>query len=74
MRYNDNGYEIRYLVLNEVMMKIENGLIFVVDVNLRGKYFEWFRGDGLCVLIFLGLMVYNKVLGGVLIYFLFEVM
>lgn len=40
MRYNDNGYEIRYLVLNEVMMKIENGLIFVVDVNLRGKYFE----------------------------------
>ena len=49
MRYNDNGYETRYLALNEATMKTENGSTLVVDVNLRGKHFERFRGDGLCV-------------------------
>ncbi len=37
MRYNDNGYETRYLALNEATMKTENGSTLVVDVNLRGN-------------------------------------
>ena len=32
VRYNDNGYETRYLALNEATMKTENGST-VVDVN-----------------------------------------
>ena len=46
VRYNDNGYETRYLALNEATMKTENGSTLVVDVNIRGKHFERFRGDG----------------------------
>ncbi len=48
MRYNDNGYETRYLALMK-NDENENGSTLVVDVNLRGKHFERFRGDGLCV-------------------------
>lgn len=43
VRYNDNGYETRYLALNEATMKTENGSTLVVDVNIRGKHFERFR-------------------------------
>ena len=42
VRYNDNGYETRYLALNEATMKTENGSTLVVDVNIRGKHFERF--------------------------------
>ena len=35
VRYNDNGYETRYLALNEATMKTENGSTLVVDVNIR---------------------------------------
>ena len=49
VRYNDNGYETRYLALNEATMKTENGSTLVVDVGIRGKQFERFRGDGLCI-------------------------
>ncbi len=41
---------------------------FVVDVNLRGKHFERFRGDGLCVSTPSGSTAYNKALGGALIH------
>ncbi len=68
MRYNDNGYETRYLALNEATMKTENGSTLVVDVNLRGKHFERFRGDGLCVSTPSGSTAYNKALGGALIH------
>ena len=30
-------------------MKTENGSTLVVDVGIRGKQFERFRGDGLCI-------------------------
>ena len=41
----------------------------VVDVNLRGKHFERFRGDGLCgVSTPSGSTAYNKALGGALIH------
>src|SRR5699024_9736084 len=35
VRYNDNGYETRYLALNEATMKTENGSTLVVDVNIE---------------------------------------
>ncbi len=40
----------------------------VVDVNLRGKHFERFRGDGLRVSTPSGSTAYNKALGGALIH------
>ncbi len=49
-------------------MKTENGSTLVVDVNLRGKHFERFRGDGLCVSTPSGSTAYNKALGGALIH------
>ena len=67
VRYNDNGYETRYLALNEATMKTENGSTLVVDVNIRGKHFERFRGDGLCISTPSGSTAYNKALGGALI-------
>ena len=54
--------------LNEATMKTENGSTLVVDVNLRGKHFERFRGDGLCVSTPSGSTAYNKALGGALIH------
>ena len=66
VRYNDNGYETRYLALNEATMKTENGSTLVVDVNIRGKHFERFRGDGLCISTPSGSTAYNKALGGAL--------
>ena len=68
VRYNDNGYETRYLALNEATMKTENGSTLVVDVNIRGKHFERFRGDGLCISTPSGSTAYNKALGGALIH------
>lgn len=68
VRYNDNGYETRHLALNEATMKTENGSTLVVDVNIRGKQFERFRGDGLCVSTPSGSTAYNKALGGALIH------
>ena len=68
VRYNDNGYETRYLALNEATMKTENGSTLVVDVGIRGKQFERFRGDGLCISTPSGSTAYNKALGGALIH------
>lgn len=68
VRYNDNGYETRYLALNEATTKTENGSTLVVDVNIRGNQFERFRGDGLCVSTPSGSTAYNKALGGALIH------
>ncbi len=39
-----------------------------MDVNLRGKHFEQFEGDGLCVSTPSGSTAYNKALGGALIH------
>ena len=56
------------LLLNEATMKTENGSTLVVDVNIRGKHFERFRGDGLCISTPSGSTAYNKALGGALIH------
>ncbi len=45
-------------------MKSENGWRVVVDVKLRGKEFEGFRGDGLCVWRGWGWRGYKKGVGG----------
>lgn len=68
LRYNDEGYETRYLALNEATMKTENGSTLVVDIDIRGQHFERFRGDGLCVSTPSGSTAYNKALGGALIH------
>ena len=49
-------------------MKTENGSTLVVDVGIRGKQFERFRGDGLCISTPSGSTAYNKALGGALIH------
>lgn len=43
--------------------------MMVVDVYIKNELFESFRGDGLMIFIFIGLIVYNKSVGGVVIYF-----
>ena len=68
VRYNDDGYETRYLALNEATMRTENGTTLVVDVDIRGQQFERFRGDGLCISTPSGSTAYNKALGGALIH------
>lgn len=73
MKYGIGKKEVIYLVFNELIVKSLGGF-FVVDVVINDIYFEWFCGDGFCMLIFSGIMVYNKLLGGVFMYFFIEVM
>src|SRR5699024_12364288 len=40
----------------------------VFDVEIRGDYFETFRGDGLCISTPSGSTAYNKALGGGIIH------
>ncbi|MPU17321.1 NAD(+) kinase, partial [Acinetobacter baumannii] len=40
----------------------------VTEVEIRGEYFETFRGDGLCISTPSGSTAYNKALGGAIIH------
>lgn len=62
----------RLLALNEVMIKTADGSSVVLDVEIRGEYFETFRGDGICISTPSGSTAYNKALGGAIIHPSFE--
>jgi len=67
IRYLDGSKEAQHLALNEVTVKSSEGT-FVIDVEIRGEYFETFRGDGLCISTPSGSTAYNKALGGAIIH------
>ncbi|WP_028402594.1 NAD kinase [Ectobacillus panaciterrae] len=67
IRYLDGSRETQYLALNEATIKSSNGTL-VIDVEIRGEYFETFRGDGLCISTPSGSTAYNKALGGAIIH------
>lgn len=56
-----------YLALNESTIK-SPGVTLVVDVELNGRLFERFRGDGLCMSTPSGSTAYSKALGGAIIH------
>ena len=56
-----------YLALNESTVKSPE-VTLVMDVELNGKHFERFRGDGLCMSTPSGSTAYNKALGGAIIH------
>lgn len=56
-----------YLALNEATIKSPD-VTLVMDVELNGKHFECFRGDGLCISTPSGSTAYNKALGGAIIH------
>lgn len=67
VRYQNEEKETRYLALNESTVKSIEGT-FVMDVEMSGKHFERFRGDGLCVSTPSGSTAYNKALGGAIVH------
>ncbi|MFX3624135.1 MAG: NAD kinase [Ectobacillus sp.] len=67
VRYLDGRTESQYLALNEATVKSDEGTL-VIDVEIRGEYFETFRGDGLCISTPSGSTAYNKALGGAIIH------
>lgn len=67
IRYLDGSKESQHLALNEATVKSTEGT-FVIDVEIRGEYFETFRGDGLCISTPSGSTAYNKALGGAIIH------
>ncbi|WP_369900654.1 NAD kinase [Bacillus manliponensis] len=67
IRYVKGGKESQHLALNEATVKSCEGTL-VTDVEIRGEYFETFRGDGLCVSTPSGSTAYNKALGGAIIH------
>jgi NAD+ kinase len=67
IRYLDGSKESQHLALNELTVKSSEGT-FVIDVEIRGEYFETFRGDGLCISTPSGSTAYNKALGGAIIH------
>jgi len=67
IRYEHGGKETRYLALNESTVKCVEGT-FVMDIEIRERHFERFRGDGLCVATPSGSTAYNKALGGAIVH------
>ncbi|ENQ3107523.1 NAD+ kinase [Bacillus sp. 491mf] len=67
IRYMNGTKESQYLALNEATVKSSEGTL-VMDVEIRGEYFETFRGDGLCISTPSGSTAYNKALGGAIIH------
>lgn len=57
----------KFLALNEATIKSLD-VTLVMDIDLNGKHFERFRGDGLCVSTPSGSTAYNKALGGAIIH------
>lgn len=67
IQLNNEEEEKRYLALNECTVKSSEGSL-VMDVNIKGMYFETFRGDGLCLSTPSGSTAYNKALSGAIIH------
>ncbi|MCP8968323.1 NAD kinase [Ectobacillus ponti] len=67
VRYVDGSRETQHLAMNEATVKSTEGTL-VIDVEIRGEYFETFRGDGLCISTPSGSTAYNKALGGAIIH------
>ncbi|AMW98213.1 NAD kinase [Rummeliibacillus sp. G93] len=67
INYQDNTDCFTYLALNESTVKSPE-VTLVMDIELNGKLFERFRGDGLCVSTPSGSTAYNKALGGAIIH------
>ncbi|NNV07664.1 NAD kinase [Geobacillus sp. C56-T2] len=67
IRYINGGGEAKYLALNECTVKCVSGTL-VMDVEIRGDWFERFRGDGLCISTPTGSTAYNKALGGAILH------
>ncbi|MGO4889369.1 NAD kinase [Anaerobacillus sp. MEB173] len=67
VRYHDRVRGERYLALNECTVKSSEGTI-VMDIEIKGEYFETFRGDGLCLSTPSGSTAYNKALGGAILH------
>ncbi|MCP1122874.1 NAD kinase [Bacillus sp. 3103sda1] len=67
IRYMNGSKESQFLALNEATVKSNEGTL-VMDVEIRGEYFETFRGDGLCISTPSGSTAYNKALGGAIIH------
>ncbi|UOY92159.1 NAD kinase [Ectobacillus sp. JY-23] len=67
IRYSDGTRETQHLAMNEATVKSLDGTL-VIDVEIRGEYFETFRGDGLCISTPSGSTAYNKALGGAIIH------
>ncbi|MBM7540179.1 NAD kinase [Amphibacillus cookii] len=65
--YENKEEAERFLALNETTIKKVEGSV-VLDVTIKGKHFERFRGDGLCVSTPSGSTAYNKALGGAIIH------
>lgn len=63
VRYNDNRQDNNFIALNEATVQKKGGTL-VSDVFINDKYFECFRGDGLCVSTPTGSTGYNKSVGG----------
>ncbi|WP_114556156.1 NAD kinase [Bacillus sp. K6W] len=67
IRYVNGSKESQYLAMNEATVKSAEGTL-VTKVEIRGEYFETFRGDGLCISTPSGSTAYNKALGGAIIH------
>lgn len=67
IRYQHGGRETKFLALNESTVKSVEGTL-VIDVDIRGQYFERFRGDGVCLATPSGSTAYNKALGGAIVH------
>lgn len=67
INYREDKESTRYLALNESSVKSPE-VTLVMDVELNGKHFERFRGDGLCMSTPSGSTAYNKALGGAIVH------
>lgn len=60
---------VKYIVVLNEFILCNIVKIMVCDVYVNDQLFECFWGDGLCIFILIGLMVYNKLVGGVIMDF-----
>lgn len=67
IRGKPGAKEDRFLALNEAVIKTAEGSV-VFDVEIRGDYFQTFRGDGICISTPSGSTAYNKALSGAILH------
>ena len=67
INYQDEPEEVRYLALNEAVLKKTDGTM-VCDIYVKDELFETFRGDGICVATPTGSTGISKSLGGAVIH------